>query len=95
MEIKPANLMKEEMGMKRAACLLIALLLGLVISFSSCAPARPPKPGPNYVWVNGHYGPGGNWIPGHWKHVGSAPPGKVWVPGHYGPNGRWIPGHWR
>lgn len=59
------------------------------------------------VWVQGHYGPAGRWIPGHWAGgvgpapgpyegppPGVAPAGRVWVPGYYGPAGGWHPGHW-
>lgn len=30
---------------------------------------HPPRPGPNYIWVEGHYDDG-EWIPGHWKKLG-------------------------
>jgi hypothetical protein len=29
---------------------------------------RPMKPGPNYVWVEGHRSVRNHWIPGHWRH---------------------------
>lgn len=57
--------------------------------------SRPPCPGPNYVWIDGFYGYGGNryaWTPGYW-----APrphPRAYWVaPRYYG--GNFYHGHWR
>jgi hypothetical protein len=60
----------------------------------------PPQPGPNFVWVRGHYrwdrdAAAYVWVPGHW----SEPPQgyRVWVPGHWDqrPNGWfWVEGHW-
>jgi len=72
-------------------------------------PARPPKvlvstnvpkPGPSYVWIDGHYSWNSRtgkyvWKKGHWvkgKH------GKKWVPGHWVKTHRgqkWVNGHWR
>ncbi len=72
--------------------ILIAFLLPL--ASVSCAHAKPPKPGPNFVWVAPHTKPNGVVIPGHWQHKGTAPAGKVWVKGHYKANGNWAPGHW-
>ena len=63
--------------------------------FIGCVQARPPRPGPNFVWIAPHPGPAGKIIPGHWKYTGVAPPpGRHWVPGHFNPAGRWVPGHW-
>src|SRR5262245_13303080 len=48
--------------------------------------AQPPSPGPEYVWVPGHWAwrPAFGryvWLPGHW--VVPAERGLVWVPGHW------------
>jgi len=59
---------------------------------------RPHKPGPNSVWILGHWKWSGGkyfWIPGYWT---KPRPGKIWVPGHWkkvGPHWVWKPGHWR
>jgi hypothetical protein len=60
--------------------------------------ARPPAPGPGYVWVEEDWvGRGNNydWHGGYW----AAPPraGNHWVPGHWVQRRRgwvWMPGHW-
>ncbi|HDZ91580.1 MAG: hypothetical protein JRJ09_07175 [Deltaproteobacteria bacterium] len=77
---------------------LLAVCLSFSLSLSplcSCTHARPPKPGPDFVWVAPHRTPDGRFIKGHWKHTGTPRPGKVWVPGHYSPDGTWVPGHWK
>lgn len=63
---------------------------------------KPPKPGPDYVWVSGHYRWSGGqyaWVKGRWVAMQA---GSVWVPGHYQwrVEGRWkvrvwVPGHWQ
>jgi len=76
--------------------ILVIIIAGLMLSGVSCA--KKPGPGSNKecghgsVWVPGHHGPYGKWIPGHCvpKECGH---GSVWVPGHHGPYGKWIPGH--
>ena len=73
-------------------CLTVFLLTPFLLS---CAHARPPKPGPNFVWVAPHHAPGGAMVPGHWKYTGPARPGQGWIPGHRAPNGKWVPGHWK
>lgn len=58
---------------------------------------KPPRPGPRYTWVPGHYTYSGgsyHWTKGHWK----VPPRRsaVWVPGHYSVSkGHWVRGRWR
>jgi len=74
---------------------LIAALIILPFVFSSCACARPPRPGPNFVWIKAHNVPGGVWVPGHWKYIGPKARGKVWVPGHYRHKGIWVAGYWK
>ena len=75
-----------------ATCLFVFLALPLL---SSCAHARPPKPGPDFVWVEPHHAPNGTFIEGYWKYTGPAKPGNNWVPGHRAPNGKWVPGYWK
>lgn len=46
---------------------------------------KPPKPAPNYVWVDGHFHWSESqqnyiWVSGHWK---MKKKGFKWVPGHY------------
>jgi len=51
--------------------------------------ANPPKPGPDFIWIQ----QGG--APGHWKYTGSPATGKGWIKGHYNQNGKWVAGHWK
>ncbi len=74
---------------------IIACINFLPFLSSSCTHARPPKPGPNFVWVAPHTMPSGISMPGHWKCIGPAHPGKTWVRGHYAPDGTWRQGHWK
>ncbi len=59
---------------------------------------RPSKPGPKYVWVDGHWKWNGHryvWVKGHWV---KGQQGKTWVSGHWKttPRGHvWVSGHWR
>ncbi len=76
-----------------------ALTLGVLGLLAVAVPAYAA------VWVPGHRGPGGRWIPGHWERgVVVRPPAvvrppvvvvprRVWVPGHWA-RGIWRPGHW-
>ena len=53
--------------------------------------ARPPMPGPGYIWIDGYYDAYGQFVPGYW----SMPPyaGAYWVtPRYYG--GRYYSGYW-
>ena len=60
----------------------------------------PPRPGPIYVWIEGHW----SWKPKHHTYVWISgywtkkPPGKYWIPGHWKKyqNG-WtrVPGYWK
>ena len=75
--------------------LIVACAYVLVFVFPFCTHAKPPKPGPNFVWVKPHTVPDGTSIPGHWKYKGPKTQGKTWVPGHYRPDGSWNPGHWK
>lgn len=95
---------------KKISSLLVSV--SFLISSFGCVTYRPPrqapppgkvvvkplKPGPNYVWVAGHWSwKGGryHWVNGHWL---KKKRGKVWVAGHWKKKrGRWIwvPGHWR
>jgi hypothetical protein len=67
-----------------------------VVVRTTPAPApRPQCPGPDTVWVAGHPGRGGQWVPGHCDRVGPAPrAGWTYVSGYW--NGRvWVSGFWR
>lgn len=57
--------------------------------------AKPPKPGPNFIWIKSHTTPSGHFVSGHWKYAGSSKKEKVWVPGHHDPDGKWVPGQWK
>lgn len=72
-------------------CLLVLPFLIL----SACYATRPPKPGPDFVWVESHTNPSGDFVPEHWKHVGPPARDKVWVPSHINPDGERVPGHWK
>jgi hypothetical protein len=59
----------------------------------------PAQPGPEFVWIGGHYRWDGGayaWISGHW---GQAPAGyHEWVAGHWVRSEHrwlWVEGHWR
>jgi len=80
---------------KRFKMFLIVCITISPFLFLSFGYARPPKPGPNSVWIKPHTTSGGVFVPGHWKYVGPPKKGKVWVPGHRSRNGKWIRGHWR
>lgn len=75
----------------------LSFLIVVVFSvfFISCAHAKPPKPGPNFVWVESHETPDGDVIPGYWKYTGPPVKGKVWVRGHHSADGSWVAGHWK
>lgn len=55
------------------------------------------KPGPDYVWVKGHWVLRNGlwqWVRGYWI---KKKKGKVWVQGHWVKrHGKWVwvPGHW-
>lgn len=59
---------------------------------------RSTAPGPDYVWVSGHWKWNGSryvWVDGYWQ---KAKKGSVWVDGHWKktPKGHvWVKGHWR
>ena len=52
--------------------------------------AAAPAPAGN-VWVAGHRGRDGFWIPGHWRLA--KRPDHKWVPARV-VNGAWVHGHW-
>ena len=72
----------------------IIALITLLLLTVGCAQAKPPRPGPNYVWVPKHIKQNGVVIKGHWKHKSKIKKQRVWVPAHIKPNGRKVPGHW-
>jgi len=56
--------------------ILISINLGVII-------AKPPKPGPNFVWVPKYKTPIGIVIPAHWKHKGKKKVSKKKYKKHY------------
>ena len=74
---------------------IIACINFLPFLSCSCTHARPPKPGPNFVWVTPYTLPSEISMPGHWKYIGPVHPGRTWVRGHYAPDRTWRPGHWK
>ncbi len=69
----------------------------------------PPSPGPNYVWLAGHWGTAGAdyaWVPGAWVlpkrgYVMIEPtgpeiqrPGLLWIDGQRWPNRDWTERFW-
>ena len=86
---------KEDVMKMRFMFIFIAIILIIPFVFISLAHAKPPKPGPNFVWVPTYTTPGCVIVPGHWKYEGPFNEGKEWVPGHYNANGVWVPGHWK
>jgi hypothetical protein len=52
-----------------AGSALAAPRISIGIGFGAPAPVavRPACPGPDYVWVDGYYGPSGAWMPGFWR----------------------------
>ena len=46
---------------------LAIMFLALAAPLAACVVVEPPRPRHAAVWVPGHYGPGGGWIPGHWR----------------------------
>ncbi len=59
----------------------------------------PVTPGPEHIWVKGHWrwaGNGYEWVPGHWARRPHRY--ATWEPGHWvrEPGGWvWVEGHWR
>jgi len=47
--------------------LVVALLVGCAHPHRHHLKKKPVKPHVSAVWIPGHYGPAGNWKPGHWK----------------------------
>jgi len=81
---------------KRFKIFLLTIFLVVPFFVMSCAHARkPPKPGPDFIWVTGHKMPTGAVTPGHWKYTGPNVKHKTWVSGHHGPGGKWVDGHWK
>ncbi len=63
---------------------LAALFCGLLVPvLGGCASAPPPPPPPRRVEVKpAKPGPNFVWVEGHWKWKGRRR-GHVWVPGHW------------
>ena len=79
----------------RFKVVLITCFIILPFLLVPCSHAKPPKPGPNFIWVKPHTAPNGNSVPGHWKHTGPPQKRKAWVSGHRNSDGKWVPGHWK
>jgi hypothetical protein len=91
--------------------LFVICVLVLPFLFISFSYARPPKPGPHFIWVYPHRAPDGTLIEGHWgpmphpPHHGAPPghgpshpmpgPNFIWVEPYATPHGIFIHGHWR
>ena len=45
--------------------LVVALLIGCAHPHRHHPKKKPVKPHVSAVWIPGHYGPAGNWKPGH------------------------------
>ena len=52
--------------------------------------ARPPMPGPGYIWIDGYRGPRG-FVRGYWALPPS--PGAFWVAPRFA-GGRFVAGYW-
>jgi len=55
-----------------------------------------PAPGPNFVWIAGHWVWRGRWVwaPGHWE---AMRPGAAWMAGHWERHHGgyvWVEGYW-
>jgi len=75
--------------------LIKSIILGILFLFVGSllyGEARPPKPGPNYVWVSQQKAKNGVVVQGHWRRTQRK--GFVWVAGHLG-KGIWVSGHWK
>lgn len=59
---------------------------------------RPARPGPDHVWIEGHWvrvGHHWDWVGGHWERIPHER--AVWAPGRWEPRSHgyvWIEGHW-
>ena len=71
---------------------------GVIIRENPPAPMverRPIAPGPDFVWIEGHWRRHGGWewVPGRWDRR----PGYAWVAGHWDRRGDgwfWVEGRW-
>ena len=81
--------------LKKINMTAVVIFLAFSMILVSCAHAKPPKPGPGFVWIKGHQTPAGDAVPGHWKYVGPPVKGKTWVPGHFNDDDVWVEGHWK
>jgi hypothetical protein len=56
----------------------------------------PPSPGPQFVWIAGHWTPQGGrwiWVAGHWVEAQGA-----WIPGRYQQTAQgwiYVEGRWK
>jgi hypothetical protein len=63
---------------------------GVPVAPAAVVVARPPMPGPGYVWIDGFYGPTG-WVAGYWALPPA--PGAFWVAPRF-VGGRFVAGYW-
>ena len=101
------------MNQYRKTIIIFSLFCFFFATLLSCAPAvvvkeppapkveaKPLKPFPNAVWIDGHWKWSSAisdfvWVSGHWA---KAKPGKTWVKGHWRKTQKgwkWVKGHWR
>ena len=73
--------------------IMFVLVSGILLLVIPSAQARPPKPGPNYVWVPAHVTNDGYATPGHWRLKNRA--GYLWKKGYYDAAGTWVPSQWK
>jgi hypothetical protein len=96
--------MKKKLLSALGLCLFMVTIVGCVVRGPRVAPPPPrtvvrtARPGPNYIWVRGHWGwKSGRyvWVNGYWL---KRKPGRTWVAGHWEKRGTrwvWVRGHWR
>jgi hypothetical protein len=81
--------------LKKFKPLYFLFILIIPLFFSSLSYGIPPKPGPQFVWVEPHTTESGTFIRGHWKYIGPPKANEVWIMGHYNDEGKWVIGHWK
>lgn len=77
----------------RVVSLVALFVVGLLCAEVSESRARTPRsPGPNAVWVPGHFGSDGEWIRGFYRDV--TQPSMMWIDAHVDAFGVRVPAHW-
>lgn len=54
-----------------------------------------PRARSGWIWAEGHWSRGGEWIAGCWRPLSANRPGWDWESGFWDPQGRWVDGFWR